>query len=357
MLDATSDDIPSSKIQYPASHIDRLMPELRTDWLTGRSVLIAENRANRPNEFDAYSPSATSIDGEAASAAVRSGRAFACPFCPGNEAETPPALFEHLDPENRWSIRVIPNKYPAVTETAGSAFGVHEVIIETARHIDRTSLLSESELRQVFGTYAARLRHWRDDGRLAFGLLFKNQGPRAGASLAHLHSQFIALPAVPAAVDAELRRAKDWQSEHGSCAYCHWIHQEREAGVRVVGDSDGYIAFCPFVSLQPCEVWLLPATHEPAFEWATTDDSLSRLAKVCRLVVVAIESLVPASSFNMLLRTAPWSGACETCFHWRIELQPRVNAIAGLESATGIYVNPVAPERAAAELRLAIRTL
>jgi UDPglucose--hexose-1-phosphate uridylyltransferase len=95
----------------------------------------------------------------------------------------------------------------------------------------------------------------------------------------------------------------------------------------------------------------MPASHEPSFERATLGDALARLAKMLRSIVVGIESLVPSSSFNLLLRTAPWRAECDSSFHWRIELQPRVNAIAGLEAATGIYVNPVAPERAATELR------
>jgi UDPglucose--hexose-1-phosphate uridylyltransferase len=95
----------------------------------------------------------------------------------------------------------------------------------------------------------------------------------------------------------------------------------------------------------------MPTDHEPSYEQARSDDSWDRLAKVLRALVDGIESLVPSASFNMLLRTAPWHAKCDGWFHWRIELQPRMNAIAGLESATGIYINPVAPERAAAELR------
>lgn len=348
-----------------------VMSELRTDWLTGRAVLVAENRAERPNEFDAYSLGDATPAGEAASAAGQY-RAESCPFCPGNEWDTPPALYELFDKRNRWRLRVIPNKYPAVSEprvvddTSGSreeqgcaphgsksdaGFGVHEVIVETARHVDRTSSLSESELRHVLEAYAARLRHWSADDRLAYGLVFKNQGARAGASLAHLHSQLIALPAVPAAVEAELRRANEAHAGQHSCAYCRLIQHERNAGTRVVHDGDGYFVFCPFAGLQPCEAWIMPSNHEPSYERARSDDSMARLAKVLRAVVVGIETLVPSASFNMLIRTAPWGAKSDAAFHWRIELQPRMNAIAGLESATGIYINPVAPERAAAELR------
>jgi UDPglucose--hexose-1-phosphate uridylyltransferase len=312
-------------------------------------VYIAENRANRPNEYDVNAMPPP--PGEAASTSGRSRAVTSCPFCPGNETKTPSARYEQLDDERRWRLRVIPNKYPVVTETPGSASGIHEVIIETARHVERTSSLSELELRNVLKAYAECLRTWRTNDRLAYGLVFKNQGPRAGATIAHLHSQFFALPAVPPAVDAELRRAKDEQLKQGSCVYCNLIQQERAAALRVVHDGDGYFAFCPFVSLQPCEVWLMPLSHEPSYELSMSDSALDRLAKILRRLVIGVESLTPSASFNWLFRTAPWNADGEACFHWRIELLPRVNAIAGFESATGIYINPVPPERAAAELR------
>ncbi len=340
------------------------MPERRTDWLTGRTVIVAENRALRPNEFDT-----TLAAGEAASAAGRKRTAPNCPFCPGNEFQTPPAEYEQFDESGHWRVRVVPNKFPALTNavatggppvattaapaaaTCSPSIGAHEVIIESARHIDRTSQLSTLELHHVLDVYAERLRHWRTDGRLAYALVFKNQGPRAGASIAHLHSQLVALRAIPSAVEGELRRAKDTFDDKHSCAYCRLLERERTERTRIVLDRDGYIAFCPFASMQPHEVWLLPTKHEPSFERAATVDTLSRLADVLHDVIARLESIIPDGSFNLLLRTAPKGIDCDRWFHWRIELLPRMNSIAGLELATGIYINPVAPEHGAAQLR------
>jgi UDPglucose--hexose-1-phosphate uridylyltransferase len=217
------------------------MSELRTDKLTGRSVIIAENRALRPNEFAELTSTGRLISGSVSPS--EAGRRV-CPFCPGQEHLTPPAVHEVIDATGKWQIRVVPNKYPAVTlpddlsnansnepkhstsltaSTSATAVGAQEVIIETARHVDRMSALSMSELRDVLQTYAARLNHWREDRRFGYGLVFKNQGPLAGASLAHLHSQFIALPTVPNAVEAELRRAKDAYRQDRCCPYCRLL--------------------------------------------------------------------------------------------------------------------------------------
>jgi UDPglucose--hexose-1-phosphate uridylyltransferase len=350
-----------------------LMPELRNDWLTGRSVIVAENRALRPNEFDvatARSPEfevglATSIGKQnvANLALAEVGLTGApgvpsCPFCPGNESLTPPAVLEQTNEQGQWQLRVVPNKFPAlsfddehVESAAEPALGVHEVFVESRRHVDRVSAISVQELRNVLQSYAARLRHWRDHDKLAYGLIFKNHGPRAGASLAHLHSQLIALPAIPRVVEAELQRAREAYGQSNICPYCRLIDDERTSAARMVLDRDGYVAFCPYASLQPHEVWLMPARHTPSFEQVSDGDSLEALAGVLHAVISRLEKVIPAASYNMLLRTAPWRVECRDLFHWRIELLPRTTSIAGLEIATGVFINPLAPEHAARQLR------
>jgi UDPglucose--hexose-1-phosphate uridylyltransferase len=364
--------------------VGETVPELRTDWLTGRAVIVAENRARRPNEFfaDARRSGVVAGDAVAATTGVQQVADLtlaeaglpavagvpSCPFCVGNESQTPRPVYEQLDQDGRWRVRVVANKYPAVllegvvTGGAGAdqlsgappaatgAVGAHEVIIESARHVDRASALSECELRDVLEAYAARLRHWCSDPRLRYALVFKNQGPRAGASIAHVHSQLVGLPAVPSAVDAELRRAAEAYKHHQQCPYCRLVGLERTVRKRIVLDGDGYVAFCPFASLQPHEVWLLPSRHEPSFETASSE-TLDRLAAVMHALIERIETTVPGASYNMLLRTAPWKSGGDNWSHWRIEFIPRPNPIAGLEMATGLYINPLPPERASRELR------
>lgn len=333
------------------------MPELRTDWLTGRTVIIAENRAQRPNEFEPGLSGGERV-GEVASATGRTTSPSSnCPFCLGNESRTPPAVYQSCDDQGRWQIRVVPNMYPAVelqqsVEWNEPALGAHEVIIESARHLDRMSALSVDELQAVLAAYAQRLSHWHNDGRFGYGLIFKNQGPRAGASLSHVHSQLMALPAVPPAVERESQRARNDFEEHGNCSYCRLGEAERAAGERLVLDRDGFLAFCPYASLQPLEVWLQPAEHEPWFERPARADALQRLSRALGELFRKLEAAVPEAAYHLLLRTAPWRPDVEPWCHWRIELLPRSSALAGLELATGIHINPLAPERAASQLRL-----
>jgi UDPglucose--hexose-1-phosphate uridylyltransferase len=338
------------------------VPELRTDSLTGRTVIVAEERAGRPNDF--AEPGPVAGIGAGSSRAERPEvlglTSRACPFCPGQEHQTPRAALERLDADGRWRIRVVPNRFPMVTlgpdegparATTASAVGAHEVIIECRRHAQRTSALSVAELGDVLQTYVERLGHWRRHGRLKFGLVFKNQGAGAGASLAHLHSQLVGLPVMPPGVAAELARASDEFSRHGECPYCRLLAQERVLGERIVMDRDGFVAFCPYASWQPIETWLLPTDHQPAFESPASARNLHRLGGVLHELVARIERVLPETSYNLLLRTAPWIEGVDSWCHWRIEILPRVAAFAGLELATGIHANTLAPEHAASHLR------
>ena len=174
------------------------MPEIREDPLTGTSVIIAANRDDRPYEFEIAAPRRVQTT---------------CPFCLGNEDETPPELARYENGRSNgasaWSVRVVPNKYPAVRTEAGNfaenltsceafpAFGKHEVIVESAEHKTCFAELSRHEARLACLAYRDRLRAASDTDGIKFAHVFKNTGPAAGASLEHVHTQLIALSAVP----------------------------------------------------------------------------------------------------------------------------------------------------------------
>ena len=317
------------------------MTELRQDWLTGRSVLLAEHRADRPNEF-AAAESKTVVDVPAHAN---------CPFCPGHESVTPTAVYTRSDSAGYWRVRVVPNKFPAVAFDEPTAAGAHEVIIESSRHVDRMSDLSVEEFADVLDAYRDRLATWHESGRFGYGLVFKNLGASAGASLAHVHSQLIALPAPPAPVAAELARAREHWTKQNRCPYCDLIAAERRNVDRVVLDRDGFLAFCPYASLQPCEVWLMPTDHQPWFERDASPPQHDALASVLHTLLVRIEAILPRVAYNLLVRTTPWQDDAAACGHWRIEILPRVNPLAGFELATHIHINPISPTRAAQQLR------
>jgi UDPglucose--hexose-1-phosphate uridylyltransferase len=326
--------------------------ELRCDPITGRKVLIAEDRAERPSDF-------TGLHVDEADPA-------SCPFCVGHEGNTPVAALEVPDDQGGWRVRVIPNKYPAVRidaaaavrdesgalslTTPQSSFGVHEVIVESSRHLRDVDEMTADELATVLGVYRDRLRHWSSDDRLQHAILFKNVGFAAGASLEHVHSQLVALPFVSEEVEAELKAAERYFQKHGQCIFCRLLVDERRLATRWVAEVGPFAAFCAYAGRQPYETWILPTEHGAQFHEIADRDIVS-LATLMREVLSRLRQRLAGLSYNLILHTAPFTGTEEAAFHWHWELIPRTSRLAGLEWGTGVHINSLSPERAADLLR------
>ena len=308
------------------------MPELRIDPIVGRRVYIAEDRAGRPNDYEA------------------SGRRD-CFFCAGNEEHTPVASATVVDADGRWRVRVVPNKYPAVVLDAPDteAFGAHEVIIESPDHALDVVELDVEHLAVILAVYRDRLRHWATDRRLKHAVVFKNSGFDAGASLEHVHSQLVALPYVAAAVQAELDAAARFHDLHRRCVFCDLIEREIASGDRLVLRQDGLVAVCALAPRQPYETWILPEQHAARFG-ALEDAQLLGQARVLHELLRRLQAAAPGAAYNLLLHTGPFQVPAES-FHWHWELVPRLTHEAGLEWGGGVFITPLSPERAAAELR------
>jgi UDPglucose--hexose-1-phosphate uridylyltransferase len=321
------------------------MPELRIDPIIGRRVYIAEDRAGRPSDYV----------GEF----LRNSRPVSekpdygkdCPFCAGNEVQTPVASATVTDANGNWQIRVVPNKYPAVRldEPESAAFGVHEVIIESPAHVLDMTDLGVEHLAAILAVFRDRLRHWADDRRLKHAVVFKNSGFDAGASLEHVHSQIVALPYVPAAVQAEVDAVARFHGSHGRCLFCDLVQRETSTGERVVIRDLGYLAVCAEAPRQPSETWILPERHAARFD-GLDDDQLHAQAQVLHELLRRLQAASPGAAYNLLLHTGPFH-APDAAFHWHWELLPRLTHEAGLEWGGGVYITPLSPERAAAELR------
>lgn len=324
------------------------MPEIRKDPLTGRPVIVAAERAKRPQ------PSGAS-------------HGSPCPFCAGNEAMTPPEVFAYRDPGSLpdapgWSVRVVPNKYPAlVDERVGSSsrrgvyesmpgLGVHEVIIESPQHVVNAAELSEKQLAAVLRGYRERMLALRKDGRWRSVLIYKNQGAPAGATLEHVHSQIVALPEVPELIRAEVDGAKNYYEAEGRCLYCELVRRESAGASRLVAENEQWIVFCPFAARFPFESWIMPKAHAPFFE-QTSDGDLAGLARCLRDTLARLERVLDNRSFNYIIHSHPAGDSAAVSYHWHIEILPKLIHAAGFEWGSGMFINPLAPEEAAGLLR------
>jgi UDPglucose--hexose-1-phosphate uridylyltransferase len=328
------------------------MPDLRKDPIVGRWVIVAKGRAKRPHDF-------------VSQPTLHPGRF--CPFCEGSEHATPNEILAYRNPGSEangkgWRVRVVPNKFPAL-EIEGDlqkrgdgiydmmrGVGAHEVIIESPNHVLSTSDLTNKQLADVLWVYRDRLSDLKKDRRLVYGMIFKNVGLTAGASLEHTHSQLIVTPIVPIAVREEMTGSERFFQYRGRCVFCDMIHQEFAAEERIVLDSPGFIAIAPFASRFPFETWILPKQHSSHYE-NIQKNAVDDLARVVRQVIARIESAVDRPAYNYNLHTAPFDSHELGHYHWHIEIIPRLTNTAGFEWGSGFYINPVPPEEAAAFLR------
>lgn len=333
-------------------------PEYRRDPVTGRWVIIAPERALRPLGLSHSKPSLR-----------RDAERDTCPFCPGAEADTPEELYAVRPPGGPaarpgWTLRVVMNKFPAVRPVPGGAlihtgaflfesrpgFGLHEVVIECPGHRSNPAELSDAEFAAVLVAYRERLRALGDDPRVAYVTIFKNVGAEAGASLAHTHSQIVATPVVPDVVRHELDGAEHHHDLFRRCVFCHVLEQEAAAGERVVAETPGFVALAPFAPRFAYETWVLPKAHDSRYE-TLTDAGAAELAGLMRTLLGKLDAALGFPAYNYYLHTGPVRTDSLPHYHWHIEVVPRTARVAGFEWASGCFINAVAPEQAAAELR------
>lgn len=326
------------------------MQEFRKDPITGRWVIISTERARRPHAFASPSARLPGIEGPS-------------PFAAGQEAQAQPELLAYHHGEGgAWSLRVVPNRYPALRvegtlEFEGdgmydqmSGIGAHEVIIETPDPEVALADLPEGRIADLFWAFRDRVNDLKRDTRLRYMVMFKNHGQDAGATIAHSHSQLIALPVVPRFTEEEMAGSLRYFDYRHRCIYCDMLKQELQTQSRVVTSNDGFAGIAPYASRFPFETWILPRRHTSHFE-AVTDNEVRQLAATMKQVLQRVNQALEKPAYNFVIHSAPVQDAPIEHYHWHIEIIPRIVRVAGFEWSTGIYINPTAPEEAAAYLR------
>ena len=176
----------------------------------------------------------------------------------------------------------------------------------------------------------------------------QNWGAQAGSRTNHLCLDLYDLPQVPHRVGEEIGGAARFLIREGECPFCRSVREEPERLDRVVHEDAFAVAYAPFASRSPFEVWIVPRRHEADFGRAS-DADVDALAVALRQVLRRLASL-DGPPYNLVLHTAPLRERVDQTYHWHWEVHPRLREIAGLEVGTGLPVNPVSPEEAVDEL-------
>jgi UDPglucose--hexose-1-phosphate uridylyltransferase len=337
------------------------MPELRRDPIVGRWVIIATERARRPDQYTVRGQDIVSEK--------------PCPFCEGKEAQTPAEIYavreKNTNPNSPgWELRVVPSLTPFLRiegdlDRRGkglydimNGIGAHEIVIETNQHIVNIADLNDDQIARVFTAYIDRIQDLEKDPRFKYCLVFKNYGWSAGAgNIRHSRSQIIATPVNPKRVKEELVGARQYYENHERCIFCDLIRQEIQQKDRLIIDSEGFIAVVPFASRFPFEIWILPKKHSCDFISLSMDERKG-LARILKQVLLKLKVGLEDPPYNYIIHTAPfhrqkpgyWKTIGED-YHWHLEITPRLTKVAGFEWGTGFYICPVTPEDAAKFLR------
>ena len=334
--------------------------EMRKDYLIDRWTVIAAQRKKRPSDFK-RSP--------------EQKQTGVCALEPGNENMTPPAVLVYL-PANEgirkdhdtdglrhrdWLVRCVPNLFPAFTppnngektEVADGFFnreratGHHEVLIESPNHDEHPATARLPQLIHVLNAQIDRFRELSSKPYVKYVSIFRNHGLEAGASLSHAHTQIIATPSVPRIVEEELSASREAFARDKHCAFCEIIEKEQDSS-RFIWKNDDFVAFAPWASVHPFEFWIFPRKHQCCL-LDMSESEVESLAKAMRICLGALKSLLNDPPYNYGFHQIR-SGACEH-FHWHLEVYPRLSIWAGFEKSTGMFINVVSPEDAAASLK------
>lgn len=327
----------------------RSMNELRRDYFLDRWVIISTERARRPSDFARPKAPADPAGDNGTKAAG------GCSFCPGAELKTPPSkasyfmngrhLYSEADvagkPREGWIERVIPNLYPAVepgeahviSETAVSATGIHEVIVESPLHDRHPQFMSDEEIKLLFTVYRDRFKAIAEAPYVKYISLFRNYGKESGASLSHAHSQIISLPIVPSVI-----------REQFGLDYGRVVDAEAQ-GPRLILESEHTVAFAPFASCYTYEAWVFP--KRPCKNIAElTEAERDDFALTARDVLARMSRLLADPPYNYA-----FVQSLTEKMHMNLRIYPKLGVEAGFELNTRVHINSVPPEAAAKSLR------
>ncbi len=284
-----------------------------------------------------------------------------CPFCDPKIIPGKP-IFLYLKGKD-WQIKVIENKYPAVSHQKNHARffkkgpyclvegkGYHHVII-TRDHYKNFAHLDKENAYFVFRVFRERYLTFVNDPCCAYISIFHNWGPKAGASVYHPHYQIISIPVIPPDVGHSLSGSIRFFKKHKKCVHCEMIRYEKKEKKRIIYENKEAIVFAPFVAREPFELRVFHKKHLPYFE-ETPEKIIKKVVEALQIALLRFETRLKDPDYNFFIHTAPVKNKKKYSFyHWHIEVQPKISISAGFELGTGIEITVVDPNDAAKILK------
>jgi len=336
------------------------MSELRQDPTTREWVIIAPERARRPQQRPKRRLTRELPDWDES-----------CPFCPGNESQTPDEVFRLpiSSQASAWEVRVVPNRFAALTLEGDisrraegrfsckmDGFGTHEVIIESPSHNTTMALMTYEQIEKVLVAYQQRYNTLKQNRQFKFITIFKNHGRESGTSLVHPHSQLVATPIMTPYYHQRFDVAVDYYADIGRCLYCDLLAEELEKGERIVAETKEFVIFHPYASRTPYETWIFPKEHCSSFGLFPAS-RFTEFAMVLKDTLFCLYRELDDPAFNLMVDTTITEDEENPYYHWHIRIVPRLTMIAGFEIGSGIYINIALPEDTAKLMKQCVLSL
>ena len=331
-----------------AAHKEKIASELRMDLVSNDWVIVATGRAKRPSAFAKHKkPKKTTPKKD-------------CFFCKDSIMDG--GVMHRINKsDGNWSVISIPNKFPAFSwgeelnprkegpHRIMDGIGFQEVII-THDHDRQIAEFTKAEAKEVVDTYQARYLDLMNKKFIKYISIFHNHGKEAGASIAHPHSQLIAIPVIDPHLRSSVGGAEAYYRSQGRCVYCTMLQWDFKDGRRIIYENDKFVALCPFASQVSFEVRVYPKDHSPYFE-RMTDDEKWLFAEALQKAMQTVFKGLNDPSYNFYLHSSPCDGANYDNYHWHLIIIPKTGIWAGFELGTGIEISTIEPENAAEFLK------
>ena len=340
------------------------MSELRQNLATKEWVIVSPERLKGkpfPGEQNALLDSVPEYDEK-------------CPFCPRNEERFDNVEIEHIphpDPGNAfaspWLVCCIENKFKIFQEYASCpteptefdrdgiycrfmGCGSHELVIESPQHNKSLATMSQEEVERVIEMYLRRFNALKKNPNNLLCIIFKNHGPRSGASQMHPHSQILGMRVVPNFLRFLIDEAQRYFDGNGVCVFCKMLKFELGRGVRTVCENDHFVSYVPYAGTVPFETSIFPKRHDALFG-DMSDEEAAAFADCLRDTMGRLYRVLSNPDFNLVLRNPPYPMSGVPFYHWHMQIIPHTKTDGGFERGSRIGVNVLPPEQAAGQLR------
>ncbi len=331
--------------------------QLRQDIVSNDWVLIATGRAKRPDDFRKKET-------------VKKKTKKPCRFCDILKYEKPILAFSNgkrleKPPYDSWTTCVVANKYPAFSPATKmnhrqigpyqvmDGVGFHELVI-TRDHKKQIAQMEVAQIKEILDAYQERYLDLSNEPLVNYVSIFHNQGEEAGASVAHPHSQIIAIPTFDPDIRSSLTGSKRYFKKHGQCPHCTMIKYDQKTKERIVFENEEFLVVCPFVPRVAFETRIYPKKHQAYFE-QIKDNSKWQLAEAFKIAFRALDLALNHPDYNFFLHTAPCDGKEYYHYHWNWQIIPHTQIWAGFELGTEIEISTITPEKAASFLRQSLK--